>query len=61
MIPEYKEAFSRCYPHHHIEVKPKKVRDELRFRVIINGEAGDLLLSAEDMKGATRLFNQGRK
>lgn len=61
MIAEYKEAFGRCYPHHHIEVKPKKVRDEVRFRVIINGEAGDLLLSADDLKGATRLFNQGRK
>lgn len=61
MIDDYKAAFNRCYPHHHVAVKPKKVRGEIRYRVIINGEAGDLLLSADDMKGATRLFNRGRK
>ena len=61
MIAEYKEAFVRCYPHHHVEVKPKKVRDEIRYRVIVNGEAGDLLLSSDDLKHATKLFNRGRK
>ncbi len=60
MIQEYKEAFLRCYPHKTVEVKPRKVRGELRFSVVINGDRGDLLLTEEQVGEATRAFNRGK-
>lgn len=60
MIHAYIEGFKRHYPHHEVKVKP--VRDkrypEPRYRVFINGEGGDITLSADDMRFATRMFNR---
>lgn len=63
MIAEYVEAFNRCYPHHHVKVKPvRKHRDpEVQYRVFINGDGGEHTLTADDIKSATRMFNRGRK
>jgi hypothetical protein len=61
MIAEYIEGFQRCYPGKQVELKPKKTREgDIRFRVLINREPGDILLSEGDVKSATRLFNRGR-
>lgn len=60
MVSEYIEAFHTCYPHKSIEVKPKKVKGEIMFRVIIDKEPGDILLTPDDMKFATRLFKRGK-
>jgi hypothetical protein len=59
-IDAYKEAFSRNYPHHTCKVTPRRVRGELRYAIIINGDKGDLLLSEEDVRSATRDFNRGK-
>jgi hypothetical protein len=59
MIAEYMEGFQRCYPGKTVELRPVKVRREIRYRVIINGEGGDRLLSADEVKSSTRDFNKG--
>lgn len=61
MIQEYIEAFGRHYPQKRCEIKPKRIRGELRYRVFIDGDAGDITLSEADMREATRMFNRGIK
>ncbi len=60
VIQAYIQAFGRCYPHHSLKVKPKKMRGELKFAVVINEDRGDLLLSEEDLRSSTRDFNRGK-
>ena len=63
MIEAYKEAFSRNYPHHDVKVRPRRGRkhgDEIKYAVIINGDSGDMLLSADDLRSSTRDFNRGK-
>jgi hypothetical protein len=63
MIAEYIEAFQRCYPGRSVELKPKRDNRtrEIRWRVIIDKDGGDRLLSDDEVKQATRDFNRGRK
>lgn len=62
MIAEYKAAFNRCYPDKTVDLKPKKMRNgEIRFRVIVDKDPGDMLLTQDDLKYATQLFERGRK
>jgi hypothetical protein len=63
MIAEYIEAFQRCYPGRSVELKPKldnRTR-EMRWRVIIDKDPGDILLTEAEVKSATRDFNRGMK
>lgn len=60
MIREYKEAFQRCYPDKSVEVRPKKVKGEIRFRVVVDKDPGDLLLTKDDIMYATKQFNRGK-
>jgi hypothetical protein len=63
MIAEYIAAFNRCYPHKTVEIKPiqgKKPNDPLKYSVIIDQQRGDILLSEDDLRYATRLFNAGK-
>jgi hypothetical protein len=59
VIPEYIEAFNRCYPQKKCEIKPKRVRGQVEFRVIIDGDDGGVTLSNDDLREATRMFNRG--
>ena len=59
-ITAYKQAFLSCYPQKTIDVKPRRVRGALMYRVIIDSDPGDTMLSEEDMRGATRMFMRGR-
>lgn len=59
-IQTYIEAFNSCYPHVHVRVKPKRVREELRYIVFINEEGGDITLSESDIRSATRMFMAGK-
>ena len=59
-IDAYKQAFTRCYPEKNLEIKPRRVRQEMRYQVVINQDKGDLLLSESDMRSATRDFNRGK-
>lgn len=61
MIAEYVEGFNRHYPQKTCKLKPKRVRGEVRFQVIIDGDAGDITLSETDVREATRAFNRGIK
>lgn len=62
MIAQYIEAFRRCYPQKQISVKETRVAPgDYRYKVIIDGEAGEARLTLEDMQYATQLFNAGRK
>lgn len=61
MIAQYIEAFQRCYPQKRVEVKEVRVAPgDYRYKVIIDGEAGEARLTLEDMKYATQLFNRGK-
>jgi hypothetical protein len=61
LISEYKQAFSRCYPHLHVAVRLKRVGPgDFKHRVIIQGDPGDILLTDEDLRSAIRLFMRGR-
>lgn len=60
MLDDYKQAFLACYPHKTIEILPKKVRGEIRYRVFIDKDGGDTLLSGDDIKFATRMFRRGK-
>jgi hypothetical protein len=53
-------AFKANYPMHDVKIKPRKVRGEIRYAVAINGDSGDLLLSEQDIRSATRMFNRGK-
>lgn len=58
---EYIAAFQRCYPHKSIILIPRKVGPgEWRTRVVIDREAGDLMLTDDDLRDATKMFNRGR-
>lgn len=59
LMQEYVAAFNRCYPHKMVELKPTKIRGEVRFRVVIDQDAGDLTLSENDLRDAVRMFNRG--
>lgn len=64
MIAAYINAFQRCYPHHHVQVKPvnKKINGQpkLLFRVIVNNDPGGRLFEGRELVDATKLFNRGR-
>lgn len=64
MIDSYINAFQRCYPHHHVQVKPvnKKIdgKPTILFRVIVNNDPGDRLFEGRELVDATKLFNRGR-
>jgi hypothetical protein len=61
MIQEYKDAFNACYPHKSVDVVPVKQRDRsIKYRVVIDHDRGDILLSEDDMQFATRMFKRGR-
>lgn len=61
MVEEYIQAFLSCYPHKHIEVHPKTMKDRsIRYRVMIDRDGGDILLSEDDMRFATRLLRRGK-
>jgi hypothetical protein len=60
IIAQYLEAFGQHYPAMQVQVKPKRVRGDLKFAVLINGDAGDLLLSEDDLRSAIRMFNRGK-
>ena len=52
----YKEAFEKCYPGK--TVKFKAVRGG--HKIVIDGDAGDMVLSISDIREATRAFLRGR-
>lgn len=64
VVAHYIDAFQGCYPHKTIEVKPKRVRTgnavEIKFAVLIDNDAGSILLSEGDLRSATRLFKRGK-
>lgn len=60
LIEAYIHAFNGCYPQKKCVVKPKRVRGEILFRVVIDEESSDRLLNEQDMREATRLFNRGK-
>lgn len=61
MIAAYMAAFLSCYPHKSIDVREKRMKDgSVMHRVLINGEGGDILLSEDDLRYATRLFKRGK-
>lgn len=56
----YVEAFQRCYPQKNVQVVPRHVSAwEIRYRVYVDGEPGDSLLTEDDLRFATALFNRG--
>jgi hypothetical protein len=61
-IQAYMDGFSTCYPHKKIEVKVKRQRngDPPRYQVVIDSDRGDMTLSEEQMRSATRGFTAGR-
>lgn len=61
MIGEYVAAFNRCYPQKKIEVKGFRKRGELRFKVLIDGDAGSDTYTEDQLRSATRDFNRGRR
>jgi hypothetical protein len=57
----YIQAFLSCYPHKTIEVIPVTQRDHsIKFRVVIDHQRGDILLSQDDIEFATRMFSRGK-
>ena len=58
MIQQYIEAFTRCYPEKNVEVRPtfNKQGTQIGWRVGINGDFGNLVLSDADIREATRAF-----
>jgi hypothetical protein len=58
-VEEYKNAFLRHYPDKDLQVLfKKKVDGTYGFKVAINGDAGDLILSPGDIMDATMGFNK---
>ena len=60
----YKEAFNRCYPAAHVEVKRAGGAargGEPKFNVVINGDRGDLPMTLWDLQEATRAFSYGAR
>lgn len=57
---EYVEAFTKCYPQKRCEVKNayNKQGMHIGYRVGINGDFGDRILSEQDMREAIRVFNR---
>lgn len=63
MLQQYIEAFNRCYPHKTVDVVPvrsKKHGEPPKYAAIINNNRGDILLSEDDIRSATRMFNRGK-
>lgn len=60
LISRYLEAFAKHYPAKNVKVKPKRLRGDLKFQVVIDGDAGDMLLSEDDIRAAVRMFNRGQ-
>lgn len=60
MIQEYIDAFTSCYPQKRCEVKQAFNREGkfIGFRVGIDGDFGNLVLTAEDLRDATRAFKR---
>lgn len=56
----YIQAFLSCYPHKSIEVIPVRSRDGIKYRVVIDHNRGDILLSEDDLAFATRMFKLGK-
>lgn len=61
-VTAYIDAFSRCYPQTKIRVTNRwdRVAQVMQHRVHIDGDAGDLTLSEETMRSATRDLQRGR-
>lgn len=58
-IQAYIEGFAKHYPDKNVEVKAKRQPDGSRkYAVVIGGDTGGILLSENDMRDATRLFNK---
>lgn len=60
MIQRYIESFTKCFPQKKCEVKPayNKQGVQIGYRVAINGDWGDLVLSETDMREAIVSFNR---
>lgn len=60
MVQEYISAFQRCYPQAQVDVKNayNKEGRHIGYRVGINGDYGNLVLSADDIREATRAFKR---
>lgn len=60
MIQQYIDSFTKCYPQKKCEVKPAYNRQgmQIGYRVAINGDWGDLVLSESDMHNAIVSFNR---
>jgi hypothetical protein len=56
-IEAYIQGFKKHYPEKEVLVKSKRHNGNWCYRVVINGDAGDLLLTEQDMRDATRMFN----
>lgn len=58
-ISAYVEAFLKHYPEKTLTVKSRRQTDRSwKYAVIINGDAGGILLSEADIKEATVMFNR---
>lgn len=62
-INQYQQAFLSCYPQRTLEVKPagrELSTRKPRFKVIIDGDAGDPL-TIDQMQSAIPDFTRGRR
>lgn len=60
MIQQYIDSITKCYPQKKCEVKPayNKQGFQIGYRVAINGDWGDLVLTDTDMRVAIAAFNR---
>lgn len=60
MIQQYIDSFTKCYPQKKCEVHRayNKQGVAIGYRVAINGDRGDLVLSETDMREAIKAFNR---
>ena len=58
-IEAYIAGFSKHYPEKEIKIRGKRQADGSRkYMVVINGDTGGLLMSENDIREATRMFNR---
>jgi hypothetical protein len=58
-VEAYLQAFSKHYPAKTVSIRGKRQQNGGRmYAVLIDGDSGGMLLSENDLREATRMFNK---